>query len=130
MSNLERAAELLEQGWCVGDLLEPEEAAADKFCAVGALAYALGLDKHTLLWEEHEAYDLVRASDEGKALADEIMESEWFANQSESFKENCEAEYGYGGYDEIIFSYNDRQDAVAPVLETFKFAAKRLDPKD
>lgn len=120
MNNLEEAAKLLENGWCVGFIKD-----RDKFCAVGALAVAIGIDLTDI--ETKRPYELVDDSPEGKALAEEILESDYFKNLGSALQDYTLIAFEKGDYSVITYHFNDRQESVEPVLEMFKYAAKRID---
>lgn len=137
MNELEKAVDLLENGWCAGSLLAHD----GKVCAAGAI-YAASQDmtvnalremgKADVCWFESDAVHYVNESEAGKALALEIIE------QGKSV----------GRYDEpysVVWNFNDNfdkkdldpDDAAAfaarmeahkyEVIEMMKRAAKRLD---
>lgn len=79
MNELEKAVELAENGWCMGNLLDED----GKVCAAGAIyaahkGYEVGmlanLDIGAQIEFEREAAHYVNDSEAGKALKDEIME--------------------------------------------------------
>ena len=118
MNNLERAAELLESGWCQALLIDGQ-----KVCLVGAVALSIGMTQQEVETEEGPVYDAVGASPEGKALRDEIIES-GVMDTDHYHPETWPV-------DTVLYSYNDKwirtQDEV---VEMVKHAAKRLNPKD
>lgn len=124
MNVLEESVKTLENGWCKSTLKD-----GDKFCAVGAIAHNLGVNVGLIMssWEDEDAYGMVKESSAGKALAQEIVESDWLASRHETMREAFEWDYKHGNYDEIIYGFNDSQSTVEPVLEMMKHAAKRLD---
>lgn len=138
MNHIEEAAALLENGWCRGDLLKQDERDADAHCAVGALTSAMGI----IQWfdnvdeagpgelgyfiDDEATYAQFNATPEGKALADEIMESQWFAEQTEEMQKWLTNDYQTGAYSPVVFTFNDGQEDKESVIEMFKHAAKRL----
>ena len=126
MNVLEQAVSTLENGWCKASL-----SYGDKFCAVGAIAHNLGVDVNNIHdpAEDDDAYSVVKNSEAGKALAAEIISSEWLANQDQDIIESYEWYYDEGDYDGVIYYFNDQQDDPGPVIEMMKYAAKRLDAK-
>lgn len=133
MNRIEDAVALLENGWCVGDLVDPYD--KDKHCAVGAMAAAAGHLNVTLnernQWvvDEDETYRAFNSIPEGKALAQEVLASYWMVNHTNIHPSS--AKYMLGSfeaelYDEVVFHFNDMQDDKEDVIEMFKHAAKRM----
>ena len=126
MNVLEQAVSTLENGWCKASLND-----GDKFCAVGAIAHNLGVDVNNIMnnIDDDDAYNVVKNSEAGYALATEIVNSEWMERQDIDTCDTYEWDYSQGNYDEIIYYFNDQQDDPGPVIEMMKYAAKRLDAK-
>lgn len=130
MNELEQAVELVENGWCTGNLYED-----GNVCAAGAIYAAhLGYSPRKLAelnateqWLfETQASQYVSNSAAGRALAEEIKE----AGENTNISEHA-APYS------IIWGFNDRvrfecgnRDAMEAhrynVIEMMKKAAKRL----
>jgi hypothetical protein len=124
MNAIEEAAKRLEQGWCKNELAEHVPGVGDKFCAVGAVASAeLELTTKYIDENEYKVYKMLKTSDSIKALAQEVVESGFYDDSSQEFIEDL---YAHGQYDEIVYTFNDSQETVEPVLELFRKAAKRL----
>lgn len=143
MNAIEQAVELLENAWCTGALYEQKTEdgmVIDKHCAVGALAVATGSvewvtqDNGTVTWDDDAVYSNVEKTPEIKALAEEIFDTDWFANLNEDFQVSMQSSFKKGelgskeGYfSSIVYTFNDAQQTNEPVIEMFKMAAKRLD---
>lgn len=118
MNELEKAAELIERGWCKQELLNGD----GKYCSVGAVLTASGyrLISETALVEVGngeglaDAYNTADSLRGIKALAEEILEHD------------DNNEYHYSSPSTTVYEWNDNQKNVNDVLEMFKFAAKRL----
>lgn len=125
MNILENAADRLENHWCRESLRD-----GDKFCAVGILADEMGFDwsntEELELGTEGAPYEMVNNSVEGKALADEIMLTDWYIGMSDSGRSFFNGYYEKGEYSVMIYCYNDEQVTKEPVMEVMKHAAKRL----
>jgi hypothetical protein len=121
---------LASNHWCTGSIKD-----GDKFCAVGAIGYHLGLyGMETDLRDVKNlnVYEEVRKSDAGKALAEEIMSSDYATGISKSSSDDGYDDYladyfKTGHYDDVIVEFNDAQTSVEPVIEMFRKAAARLD---
>lgn len=140
MNNLEEAAYLLENGWCTGDIVKhDEESGGDKHCAVGALTAILDCiqyESDAYLYPKNERWEYVddystyaefNKSPEAKALAEEVMDTDWFHNSRNELKELYGRWFETGDYAAVVYSFNDDQESKEPVIEMFKYAAKRLD---
>lgn len=133
MNNIEKAVELLENGWCVGELESEED--SDKHCAVGAVAAASGflvvnVENGIRYIDDDSTYGNFNASVEGKALAEEILDDTkpWFDMVGrKAWADGMTASYKDGAYDSVVFTFNDSQASPENVIEMFKHAAKRLD---
>lgn len=128
MNNLEEAAALLENGWCVGDLVRDK----DTYCAVGAVAAVTGImatydfDNEIDEGTTYENFDKIP---EARALAQEIIESEWFEKMKVTnyrFADGLLISFENGSYSEVAFAFNDMQNNKEDVIEMFKYAAKRM----
>lgn len=130
---LEDAADLLDSGhWCAGYIKD-----GDTFCAIGAVGYEMGL--YDLKTEDGaiDAIDVYREFREhpaGKALADEVLASDWYKNiKEEGHAYDADRDdfvkvyYDDGEYDSVVIEFNDNQNNVKPVVELFRKAAARLD---
>jgi hypothetical protein len=135
VNRIEEAASLLENGWCTGDLQDPAE--PDKHCAVGAVASVCGIlsflplgygdnEDNIICVDEDATYAGFNELPEAKALATEVMESEWYADRSEGYRTMLAHAYEAGDYDEVVFRFNDDQKDASTVIEMFKYAAKRM----
>ena len=133
MNILEEAAATLETGhWCTGSIKD-----GDKFCAVGAIGFHMGL--YTMETTRNEVndgpdvYSAVRAHPAGKALADEVIKSDWYHDAKAEWNEELDGEFWIDSYyiaeqwDDVIVEFNDAQESAEPVIELFKHAAKQLD---
>jgi hypothetical protein len=152
MNKLENAISRIENGWCRGNLLQD-----GKVCALGALAmeelnidtrlldkdatnleyerlYTLGREaeaEELLVSASHaevEVYKQLNGLESTKALVDEIRTTEWH----EKLCRNLGRSYVEEEMDDasIIWNYNDdASNSYEDVVETFKHAAKRLNPK-
>jgi uncharacterized protein YfiM (DUF2279 family) len=129
MNELEQAVDLVENGWCTGNLYWD-----GKVCAAGAVYAAHKGYSPTRLAEltydeqisfENEAAQYVNESESGSALAQEIVE------QGKNRTARTEGAYS------IIWTYNDAAPDIAynpagfeahkyDVIETMKKASKRL----
>lgn len=117
MNNLEEAAALIENGWCIGQLRNGD----GKYCSVGAVLAVHGISEQELFHEvldteingTQDPYKVANGLPEIRALADEIK-SRGSYTQSD-----------YADVD-VVYFWNDQQDDENAVLEVFKHAAKRL----
>lgn len=138
MNNLEEAAFLTEHSWCAGSLKKTAANDDDKFCAVGALAQAIDqnlinnwydldvMQRTHVVNTQVNPYVAIRESVEGKALAEEIMESDWLKAQVAEVRYSIEDFYKEGVYESVIIMFNDEQETNEPVVEMMKRASKRL----
>jgi hypothetical protein len=131
VNRIEEAASLLENGWCIGNLRDPDD--SDKHCAVGAMAVVTGhlvliKDDETgkMIVDDHATYNNFNRLPEAKALAEEVMDSEWLINEPEPAQRMLGRYFNEGYYDEVVFSFNDSQSSADEVIEMFKYAAKRM----
>lgn len=132
MNKIEEAVKLLENNWCVGELKEDD---ADKYCAVGALAAVtnnmvfIKTDADKYIIDEDEVYEKMNKTEELRAVAQEIVESdiEMYWGNHKKDRMDIQGWYDDGDYAAVVYSFNDKQDSAEPVIEMFKHAAKRLD---
>jgi long-subunit fatty acid transport protein len=128
MNAIEEGIERLQAGWCTGAMQH-----LDKFCAVGAVARSL-VDNDLDLDNTANGYDAFRASDEGKAIAAEVLavrlaepvDTEHPDAGDYDFKEMWQGMYDDGEYDQLVYDWNDEQTSVEPVLALFERAKERL----
>ena len=122
MNNLDKAADVIQSGWCVGVLHKGlDQETGDRYCAVGALAKVIaGTAEES---KDFDAYEFVRNTPEGKILAEVIMDSAWAKNSSEYRRNQLER----GHYDDIIYEFNDDQDDKKAVINVMRKAAIEFD---
>lgn len=136
MNELEKAVDLVEQGWCAGSLLED-----GNVCAAGAI-YAAHMDyTHDRLgkmrWAEQAHFEsnaavYVETSEAGKALADEIMEQGALKHVQPDdaytivWGFNDKVRFEIGNYESDEFKVAQEAHKYE-VIEMMKRAAKRLD---
>lgn len=115
--NLLAAADVVENGWCVGYLVQD----GDKYCAVGALAKVLTGSDAVL--RTADAYDIVKGSPEGKILADTINAESYGEDGVGFWTDLIEV----GRYDDVIYDFNDSQESKDVVIEAMRKAAVRAE---
>lgn len=122
MNNLDKAADVIQRGWCVGVLHKDwDRETGDRYCAVGALAKAIaGTAEES---ETFDAYEFVRNTPEGKVLATVIMNTPWAEKDREYRQEQLEN----GHYDDIIYEFNDDQEDKKAVIQVMRRAAIEFD---
>lgn len=125
MNHLEEAASLLENNWCAYAMERD-----GKYCSAGAVAKVAGLNPM------YASSDSLNNLPEIIALADEIRESGYLQKELAEVAHEIYDEMGMSvtQYIEqmnpvtVVTSWNDShdKDELPDILETFKYAAKRL----
>lgn len=126
MNNLNKAADLLRNGWCTGKYKD-----GDKFCALGAIAAIYDDSLRTVKGPVHfveDQFSEVPFDDipEIRTVAQVIIEQH--PERFEDF-ENHSAEdlWHYFIPSQIVFEFNDDQETVEPVIAMLEKAAVKLD---
>lgn len=119
MNIIEDGIARLENGWCKSQLQD-----GDKFCAIGAVMrsqYAANVNME--VDKDISPYEDFKSHPAAKAMAKAVLEDEDYF-QSGEWKECVQSMYDDGVYDEIVYTFNDDQETVEPVLEMFRRANK------
>jgi Ni,Fe-hydrogenase I large subunit len=129
VNNLDKAKEKMQKGFCHYSLKDGD----GKYCSVGALASALGIeaplhyDGKTLIAEfieyEDKAYNAVGSSEEGRTLARVIAENHYTEDNIEEWEFN-EPETVTG----IIYNFNDASQ-FPQIEQMFEKASIQLEEK-